>query len=82
MITHIMVMLQGSVVDAYNKHGADMVIGEGNQGGDLVEMNIRNYNRNIRYQKVTATRGKALRAEPIANHMGIGASRGQLRVRG
>ena len=35
------------VVEAYVKYGADKVIGEVNQGGDLVEMNIRNYSRNI-----------------------------------
>ena len=43
---------------------ADCVVGEVNQGGDLVEMNIRNYDRNIKYKSVRATRGKAIRAEP------------------
>lgn len=56
-----------SVVEAYNEHGADRVIGEVNNGGDLIEMNIRNYDRNISYESVRATRGKALRAEPIAD---------------
>ena len=70
MIQPIMVMLQDggqSVVDLYHKLKADTVVAETNQGGDLVEMNIRNYNRNIPFKKVTATRGKALRAEPVAN---------------
>jgi PBSX family phage terminase large subunit len=56
-----------SVIDAYRRHSADLVVAETNQGGDLVEMNIRNYDRSIRFKKVTATRGKALRAEPVAN---------------
>ena len=61
-----------SVVDLYNKLKADTVVAETNQGGDLVEMNIRNYNRNIAFKKVTATRGKALRAEPVANLYDMG----------
>ena len=56
-----------AVADAYNKYMADCVIGEVNQGGDLVEMNIRNYGRNIKYKSVRATRGKAVRAEPVAD---------------
>lgn len=46
---------------------ADKVIAEVNQGGDLVETNIRNYNRQISYDSVRATRGKAVRAEPVAD---------------
>ena len=61
-----------SVIDAYRRHSADLVVAETNQGGDLVEMNIRNYDRSIRFKKVTATRGKALRAEPIANLYDMG----------
>ena len=53
--------------ETYNKYSADCVVGESNQGGDLVEMNIRNYDRNIKYKAVRATRGKAMRAEPIAD---------------
>ena len=61
-----------SVIDAYRRHSADLVVAETNQGGDLVEMNIRNYDRSIRFKKVTATRGKALRAEPVANLYDMG----------
>ena len=61
-----------SVIDAYRRHSADLVVAETNQGGDLVEVNIRNYDRSIRFKKVTATRGKALRAEPIANLYDMG----------
>ncbi len=56
-----------AVADAYAEFSADKVIGEVNQGGDLVEMNIRNYNKSIPYEAVRATRGKAVRAEPIAD---------------
>ncbi len=54
-------------VRAYNLHDADRVIGEVNNGGDLVEVNIRNYDRDISYRSVRASRGKAIRAEPIAD---------------
>ncbi|MDA3939808.1 MAG: phage terminase large subunit [Spirochaetia bacterium] len=55
------------VADLYKEFDADKVIGEVNQGGDLVGMNIRNYGQNIAYESVRATRGKAVRAEPIAD---------------
>ena len=51
---------------AFEKYGADRVIGEVNNGGDLVEVNIRTVNRKIPYSKVYASRGKYIRAEPIA----------------
>ena len=37
-----------------------------NNGGDLVERLIRNIDHNVSYRSVRATRGKILRAEPIA----------------
>lgn len=45
---------------------ADKVIGEANQGGDLIESVIRTVRRTIPYEKVHASRGKITRAEPIA----------------
>lgn len=54
------------VVAAYQYHLADIIVGEVNQGGDLVETNIKNVDRNVNYLGVRATRGKLLRAEPIA----------------
>ncbi len=56
-----------TVANEYAKWEADRVVAESNQGGDLVKMNIRNYNRNIPITMVRATRGKAIRAEPIAD---------------
>ena len=48
-----------------NKH-ADNIIAESNQGGDLVKMNIKNIDNTVPVKLVRATRGKILRAEPIA----------------
>ena len=53
--------------DAYTEWEADMVIGEANNGGDLVEANIRTINTRIPFRKVHASRGKQARAEPIAS---------------
>lgn len=53
-------------VAEYKNHKADRIAAEVNQGGDLVEMNIRNVDKSAAVKKVRATRGKLLRAEPIA----------------
>jgi phage terminase large subunit-like protein len=51
---------------AVDKHGADRVVGEVNNGGDLVEVNLRTVSKNLPFKKVSASRGKYIRAEPIA----------------
>ena len=51
---------------AVDKHGADRVVGETNNGGDLVEVNLRTVSKNLPFKKVTASRGKYIRAEPVA----------------
>lgn len=51
---------------AVDKHGADRVVGEVNNGGDLVEVNLRTVSKNLPFKKVTASRGKYIRAEPAA----------------
>jgi len=53
-------------VMAYKKHLADRIIGEVNNGGDLIETIIRSVDPSVSYKGVHATRGKAIRAEPIA----------------
>jgi len=53
-------------VAAYEKWQADLVIGEANNGGDMIEAVLRNINKNVSYKKVIATRGKTIRAEPVA----------------
>jgi phage terminase large subunit-like protein len=51
---------------AYDKHSADKIIAETNNGGDLVLHLLHSVRPNIPVKKVTATRGKAVRAEPIS----------------
>lgn len=48
-------------------HQGDRIVGETNNGGDLVEANIRTVNRTTPFKKVHASRGKYVRAEPIAS---------------
>jgi len=54
-----------ATVGAYNDYDGDRVIGEVNNGGDLVEMNLRTVAESIPYKSVHASRGKLVRAEPI-----------------
>ena len=53
-------------VFAYHHWHADRIIGEVNNGGDMIENTIRQVNKNVSYKEVRATRGKVLRAEPVA----------------
>lgn len=55
------------VVKAYKENKADRVIGEVNNGGELIEINIRTVDKNISYKAVRASRGKAIRAEPVSS---------------
>ena len=52
-------------VFAYHKHMADVVIGEVNNGGDLVKTVIRSKDAMVNYKDVRASKGKFTRAEPI-----------------
>jgi phage terminase large subunit-like protein len=54
------------VVEMYDKWAADLVVAETNFGGAMVEANIRTVMPTIPYRSVSASRGKARRAEPIA----------------
>lgn len=49
----------------YQKWEADCIVAEVNNGGDLVEVNVRQVNKNARYRGVRASRGKVTRAEPV-----------------
>lgn len=53
-------------VELFRKHKADRVIGEANNGGDLIESVLRTVDKNVPYSKVHASRGKVARAEPCA----------------
>ncbi|MEM1313850.1 MAG: terminase family protein [Pseudomonadota bacterium] len=53
-------------VEAYRAHQADRIVVEGNQGGDMILALIDQVDRAAPVTKVTATRGKFVRAEPVA----------------
>jgi phage terminase large subunit-like protein len=54
------------VVKLYDRWGADRIVAERNYGGALVEAVIRTARKNVPVTMVTASRGKVVRAEPIA----------------
>jgi phage terminase large subunit-like protein len=66
-------------VKAFRDHKADRIVAEVNNGGDMVEFVIRTVDPNVPYKSVNASRGKAVRAEPVAalyeqakiHHVGI-----------
>ena len=51
---------------AMARHGADRLVAEVNQGGDLVETVVRQVDPLVPFRAVRASRGKAARAEPVA----------------
>jgi phage terminase large subunit-like protein len=53
-------------VDAFNRHSADRIVAEVNQGGAMVESTLRTIDANVPYSAVHASRGKYVMAEPIA----------------
>lgn len=68
-----------AAVTAYHKYKADLIVGEGNNGGEMIEAVIHQVDPTVNYRMVHASRGKAVRAEPIAaiaekghdHHVGI-----------
>ena len=55
-----------AALDAAARHGADRVVAEVNQGGDLVETVLRQIDPLVPFRAVRATKGKVTRAEPVA----------------
>ena len=53
-------------IKAFYEWEADRIVAEVNNGGDLVERLLRSIDSDIPYRSVHATRGKLVRAEPIA----------------
>lgn len=53
-------------VDLYQRLGADRIVAEANQGGDMVAAVIGQADATVPVETVRATRGKWLRAEPVA----------------
>jgi phage terminase large subunit-like protein len=60
------------VFGVYDKWKCDAIIGEVNNGGDLIEHTLRTFKsgtsmrRDFKFEKVHASRGKRTRAEPVA----------------
>ena len=53
-------------VAAYHKYDADAIVAEGNNGGAMVKSTIQAVDPNIEVIIVYASRGKAIRAEPVS----------------
>lgn len=53
-------------VSLYHHHEADCIVAEVNQGGDMVATVVRMVDPDVPVKPVRATRGKWLRAEPVA----------------
>lgn len=58
----------GDAVAAYHRWEADKIVGEVNNGGNMVEATIRSVEggQRVNYEMVRASRGKHTRAEPIS----------------
>jgi len=56
----------GIAVSAYERWGADTIVAETNYGGAMVKEVIRAKGAHIPFREVKASRGKHVRAEPIA----------------
>lgn len=54
-------------VAAWREHHADAVVVEVNQGGDMVKSTLRTVDGYVPIHEVRATRGKRVRAEPVAS---------------
>lgn len=53
-------------VEAYHEFRADRIVAERNFGGAMVEHVIRTTEQGVSYREVVASRGKVVRAEPVA----------------
>lgn len=53
-------------VDLYHRWNADRIVGERNFGGDMVRFTVATADKQAAFKEVVASRGKAVRAEPIS----------------
>jgi phage terminase large subunit-like protein len=53
-------------VSVYDRFSADAIVGETNNGGDMVEATVRSVRGGVPFISVHASRGKWTRAEPVA----------------
>lgn len=66
-------------VDLYHRYNADRIVAERNYGGDMVRFTVSTADPKAAFKEVSASRGKAVRAEPISalyeqgkvHHVGI-----------
>ena len=56
-----------TAISAYYRHEADRIVAEVNNGGEMVENTLRTVDPDVSYTAVHASRGKYVRAEPIAS---------------
>ena len=54
-------------ISLYEEFKADRIVAEKNYGGEMVEYTLRTVDPHVSYKAVDATRGKRIRAEPIAS---------------
>jgi predicted phage terminase large subunit-like protein len=52
---------------AFDRHAANLIVAETNYGGEMVGFVVRAAKPGVPFKKLTASRGKAVRAEPIAS---------------
>lgn len=53
-------------VDLFHRHGADRIVAERNFGGDMVRFTVATADKTAAFKEVIASRGKAVRAEPVS----------------
>lgn len=51
---------------AFDRHAADRIVGETNYGGEMVRFVVQAAKPGVPFRKITASRGKVVRAEPIS----------------
>ena len=54
-------------ISMYDKYGADGIVVEVNQGGDMVAQTLNSVRQGIKIIEVRASKGKHVRAEPVAS---------------
>lgn len=52
---------------AFDRHQADLIVGETNYGGEMVKFVVQAAKPKVPFRKITASRGKVIRAEPISS---------------
>jgi phage terminase large subunit-like protein len=54
-----------AAIDAYHHYAADVLVAETNNGGDMVRGTVHAIDPDVHFKKLWASRGKAIRAEPV-----------------